>query len=71
LWFDYGLMGCFCTFAGLYRSGVLVGCVGWGAGGGGVGGVVVPVVVRDGRRYPPLHLYSWNDKGVWNAEIFF
>ena len=41
-------------------------------------GVVVVVVVvwcrwwgGDGRRYPPLHLYSWNDKGVWNAEIFF
>ena len=52
------------------RVGWLV-VVGWLVGGGGLVGVVVPVVGRDGRRYPPLHLYSWNDKGVWNAEIFF
>ena len=32
--------------------------------------VVVPVVAWR-RRYPPLDLYIWDDKGVWLAEIFF
>ena len=61
----------FCTFGGLYRSGDGGGRAGWLVGGGGLVGVVVPVVGRDGRRYPPSMVYSWNDKGVWNAEIFF
>ena len=71
LGFDYGLIGCFCTIGMVYRSGVLVGC------GGGVCrlgcwcGVVVLVVGRDGRRYPPSMVWGWDDKGVWNAEIFF
>ena len=78
LWFIIGAIDYFCTFAGLYRSGdggggaVVVWC------GGGAGGVVVVLVVwwcrwwgGDGREYPPMQLDSWNDKGVWNAEIFF
>ena len=52
-------------FRGWWRPCGLVGWWWW------VGGLVVAVVGRDGRRYPPLELDSWNDKGVWNAEIFF
>ena len=54
LWFDVGMIDYFCTFGGLYRSGdgggraVVVWC------GGGVGGMVVPVVGRDWQAIPPL-----------------
>ena len=53
LWFDYGIIDYFCTFAGLYRSGDGGGraAVVWCGGGGGV--VVVPVVVEVGRAIPP------------------
>ena len=38
--------------------------------------VVLVVVVRwcrwcQVRRYPPLDSEGWDDKGGWNAEIFF
>ena len=29
------------------------------------------MAAADGRRYPPLHGYSWDDMSVWLAEIFF
>ena len=42
-----------------------------GAGGGaGGGGEVVPVVPGGGDT-PPIDGICWDDKGVWNAEIFF
>jgi len=53
LWFDVGIIDYLCTFVGLYWFGdgggraVVVWC------GGGVGGVVVPVVVEVGRAIPP------------------
>ena len=44
-----------------------------------VGWLVVVVLVvwwwrwwwRLAGRYPHMQLDSWNEKGVWNAEIFF
>ena len=29
------------------------------------------MAAADGRRYPPLHGYGWDDMSVWLAEIFF
>ena len=46
-------IGCFYTISMVYRSVVLVGCVGWGDGVGVLVGVVVPVVVEVGRAIPP------------------
>ena len=64
-------MGVFIPLAGCTVPG-MVEAVRWWCG------VVVVLVVwwcrwwwRLAGLYPPLHLYSWNDKGVWNAEIFF
>ena len=68
------LLGCvgvfvllaWCTVPGCC-GGVSVGCVGWGAGvvGGAGGGEGMA------GQYPPSMVWSWNDKGIWNAEIFF
>ena len=44
--------------------------LGAGGGGAGGGGEVVPVV-PGGADTPPLDGICWDDKGVWNAEIFF
>ena len=71
LWFDVGIIDYFCTIGGLYRFGDGGGRAGWLVGGGGLVGWWCRWWGGTGRRYPPLHLYSWNDKGVWNAEIFF
>ena len=65
-----GCRGVFVLLAGCTVPG-MVEAVRWWCG------VVVVVVVwcwwwwRLAGRYPSLHLYSWNDKVVWNAEIFF
>ena len=64
-------VGCFCTIGMVYRSGDGGGRAGWWVGGGGLVVWWCRWWGGDGRRYPPLHLYSWDDKGVWNAEIFF
>ena len=54
LGFDIAFVGCFCTIGMVYRSGdgggraVMVWC------GGGLVGVVVPVVGRDWQAIPPF-----------------
>jgi len=53
LWFVIGVIDYFCTFAGLYRSGDGGGRAGMVWCGGGVGGVVVPVVVEGWQAVPP------------------
>ena len=71
LGFDVAFIGCFYTIGMVYRSGVLVGCV------GGVCRLGCWWVWwcrwwwRLAGLYPPMQLDGWNDKGVWNAEIFF
>ena len=44
--------------------------LGAGGGGAGGGGEVVPGRLAGGDT-PPLDDICWDDKGVWNAEIFF
>ena len=57
----------------LYRCGCvpLAGAdLGAGGGGAGGGGEVVPGRLAGGDT-PPIDSEGWDDKGVWNAEIFF
>ena len=43
----------------------------WRAGTGTDGGRAGGRREAGGRRYPPHRFYGWDDKGGWNAEIFF
>ena len=53
------------------RSGAMAGGTAEGSGrGAGEGPEGEPGGGLAGL-YPPLMVYSWDDKGVWFAEIFF